>query len=220
MKRLAFAALAVLVLAACEQLPTAVDGTNGERVLATSSASSTSLLSEQIKWIRQFGSPFFDAARGIAVDATRVYVTGQTQGTLAGGPSAGLADAFAREYDVGGNEVWTRQFGTPVGTPSTEDALAIAADATGLFVVGTTNGAFSGQTNAGGTDAFVRKYDVDGNEVWTRQFGTPGFDGARGISLDASGGVYVTGGTAGVLPGQTSAGVLTPLCASMTSMAT
>ena len=33
-----------------------------------------------------------------------------------------------------------------------------------------------GQTSAGGRDTYLRKYDANGNEFWTRQFGTAGMD--------------------------------------------
>src|SRR5262249_54274021 len=56
-----------------------------------------------------------------------------------------------------------------------------------------------------GSDAFVRKYDSDGNEIWTRQFGTAGSDWALGLSVNASG-VYVAGYTEGALSGQDYAG--------------
>lgn len=59
--------------------------------------------------------------------------------------------------------------------------------------------------NAGGFDAFVRKYDLTGGEVWTRQFGTKGHDELLGITVDASG-VYAAGATDGALPGQVSHG--------------
>src|SRR5258706_7194452 len=60
---------------------------------------------------------------------------------------------------------WVRQFGT-IGNDSGQ---ALTADANGnLFVAGKTDGAFPGQTNAGGSNAFVSKYDANGNEVWTR----------------------------------------------------
>ena len=58
------------------------------------------------------------------------------------------------------------------------------------------------QTNSGGQtflDAFVRKYNSNGTELWTRQFGTSSDDRAGGISVDASGGVYVAGNTRGTL---------------------
>ena len=55
-----------------------------------------------------------------------------------------------------GAKQWTRQF----GTSNVDKALAIASDGTSIYVVGHVElGALPGQTLAGGTDAFVRKYD-------------------------------------------------------------
>src|SRR5437667_187492 len=58
----------------------------------------------------------------------------------------------------------------------------------------------------GGEDAFVRKYDSKGTEVWTRQFGTSTIDGAVSVAADRDGNVYVGGYTFGTFPGQTSSG--------------
>lgn len=71
---------------------------------------------------------------------------------------------------------------------------------------GTTSGAFEGQTKAGGLDAFVAKYDTNGNKVWVRQLGTAGTDSSSGVAADPAGNVYVAGDTTGALDGQTSAG--------------
>jgi len=99
--------------------------------------------------------------------------------------------------------IWTRQF----GTPEREGAHAVAADGAGnVYAAGTTNGALPGQAAVGNFDAFVRKYDPDGRELWTRQFGTPGSDNAGGVAADRAGNVYVAGETFGTLPGQTGAG--------------
>ena len=156
---------------------------------------------QEIQWIRQFGTTGSDQARGIWVDPSGIYVVGFTDGTLPGQSSAGGTDAFVRKYDLSGNEVWTRQFGT-----AGSDLLAgVSADGSGVYVVGTTDGALPGQSHAGAIDAFVRKYDSSGNEVWTRQLGTASNDVANSLSLDASG-VYVGGFTGGALPGQISAG--------------
>src|SRR5262249_60794229 len=60
-------------------------------------------------------------------------------------------------------------------------------------------------TGAGSGDAFVRKYDFAGNELWTRQFGTADIDLAHGVAVDGSG-VYVAGYTYGIFPRQAGAG--------------
>jgi hypothetical protein len=152
-------------------------------------------------WTRELATAVTDRASAIAVDASGVYVAGATQGTLPGQTSAGDSDGFLRKYGFDGTEGWTRQFGTPAG----DEIVSMALDASGLYLAGTTIGDMAGQHNAGAVDAFVSKYDFNGKAVWTRQFGTPGYDDSLGIAVNAQG-VYVAGNTAGALPGQVSAG--------------
>ena len=152
----------------------------------------------EIEWTDQFGTAMFDAATSVATADGYVYVGGHTQGALPGQNHLGSSDAFVRKYDVDGNELWTRQFGTPEG----ERVGGIFADATGVYVTGDTLGALPGQTNLGGRDIFVRKYDVDGNQVWTWQFGTDQYDSSNDVTVFGST-VYIVGGTWGEFPGQT-----------------
>ena len=153
-------------------------------------------------WTRQFGTSSFDQARAITVHASGVYLAGLTSGTLPGQTSGGAHDAFVRKYDVGGKELWTRQF----GTRSLEDVNGITADDTGVYVVGSTLGVLPGQTGAGSADLFVRKYGADGNELWTRQFGTAEYDQARGVAAHGAS-IYLAGWTLGTLPGQAAQGL-------------
>jgi beta-propeller repeat-containing protein len=156
-------------------------------------------------WSRQFGTSNSEFASGLAVDSRGdVYIAGRTFGTFPGQPVAGVADAFIRKYDSGGNEVWTRQF----GSTSIDSANAVTAGPLGeVYVVGQVGGALLGQTYVGGvSDAFLRKYDRNGSELWTRQFGTALADDARSVIVDAAGDVYLAGDVGGTLPGQTGAG--------------
>src|SRR5262249_59490266 len=121
-----------------------------------------------------------DLAFGVAVDASGVYVAGDTDGTLPGQTGAGGRDAFVRKYDGAGNQLWTRQFGT---SGFFDSALGVAVDASGGFVAGFIDGTLPGQTSAGDIDAYVRKYDAAGNELWTRQFGTSAHDFASRVAL-------------------------------------
>ena len=99
--------------------------------------------------------------------------------------------------------VWARQF----GTPDEDRARGVARDSGGNFyIVGETGGSLPGQASAGKSDAFVRKYDPNGKEIWARQFGTPDVDTAAGVAVDSAGNIYIAGDTLGSLPGQTSAG--------------
>ncbi len=92
---------------------------------------------------------------------------------------------------------WTVQF----GTVAIDMGAAVAVDSQGfIIVVGYTAGDLAGQ-NAGSYDAFIRKYAPDGEEQWTRQFGTTGWDEALALTTDANDNIVVTGATGGDLAG-------------------
>jgi hypothetical protein len=158
-------------------------------------------------WTRQFGTPQLDTASGVSVDSSDgVYVAGDTEGTLPGETSEGDLDAFIIKYNSDGEEIWTRQFGT---SENLDGAMAVSADSSDVYVVGFTQGTLPDQTREGEEgeeDAFIIKYNSDGEEIWTRQFGTSEFDTARGVSVDSSGGVYVAGDTFGAFSGETNEG--------------
>lgn len=150
-------------------------------------------------WTRQFGTTANDSLRALApvdfTDIPAVYGAGITRGSL-GGPSAGGEDAWVARFDVVGTGVWTRQF----GTPSDDLALAAASDLTGVYIAGYTAGDLGGP-NAGSLDAFLARYNADGDQAWLRQFGSSSYDQAVAACSDGSGGVYVAGGTGGELGG-------------------
>jgi hypothetical protein len=157
-----------------------------------------------VEWTRQFGTPGFDVARAMSANATGVYTFGTVSGALPGQSFAGgPGDVFLRKYDLAGNEIWTRQFGTSGDEFSGSGPVAL--DDGTVYVVGYTDGAFPGQTSAGDYDLFVRKYSEDGDEIWTRQFGTSGSDFADGIAV-GRGGLFVAGSVHGALPGQVHGG--------------
>ena len=144
-----------------------------------------------------------DYATGIAADASGIYVTGYTDGTLPGESRSGNGDAFVAKFDTEGNLLWTRQF----GSVRPDYGWSIATAPGGVYVAGYTDGALPGEVHLGDKDAFVVKFDTAGNLLWTQQFGSPGWtrDFAWGVAADASG-VYVTGETRGTLPGQVASG--------------
>ena len=139
-------------------------------------------------WIREFGTDHLDRANAVHEDVNGVYVAGSTEGALPGQSHLGGSDAFIRKYDIDGNELWTRQF----GTNTNEEISDITGDATGLYVAGYVEGAIPGQTHEGKRDAFVRKYDTNGNVLWTHQFGSDTDDEVRSIYA-ANSGIYLTG---------------------------
>lgn len=151
-------------------------------------------------WIDQFGTTGMDRASGVALDSSGVYVVGVTDGTLDNVSSGGV-DVVVRKYSLDGSVLWVRQF----GTSGDDSARGVAALPEGIVVVGDTGAALPGQTFGGGSDAFLRRYEPDGTEVWTRQFGGPGNQTIAAVTADTTG-IYAAGGTETALPGQASLG--------------
>ncbi len=76
-----------------------------------------------------------------------------------------------------------------------------------VIVTGYTASAFPGSTNQGGLDGFVARYESGtGAQIWVRQFGGPGNDIGRDVAVDASGNIFVSGDSTGVLNGFTNNG--------------
>lgn len=155
-------------------------------------------------WTRQFGTSGDDHPYTVAVsdDGLSVYVAGRVGAALPGQTSEGLGDAFLRKYDADGNELWTHQF----GTPGWDVVFYVCVDGSNVYVAGTAGGALPGQDPLGDPDAFVRKYDADGTERWTYQFGGEGRDDAWGLAIDAEGYIYVAGETSGSVSGESPIG--------------
>ena len=93
------------------------------------------------------------------------------------------------------------------GTVASRYSHSAVVDASGLATItGYTRGAFTGQTNAGGLDLFVARYDTTtGDLVWVTQHGTAGDDTGRDIVTDGTY-FYVVGDVEGAIAGQPTAG--------------
>jgi hypothetical protein len=127
-------------------------------------------------------------------------VVGEVGATLSLQTPAGQRDAFVIKYGSNGSVIWIRQF----GTSERDGAVAVATDPTGNVVVaGATEGVLAGQSASGGSDAFVRKYDPAGTELWTRQFGSAQNEVTGGVAVDSMGNTVVVGLGRGPFPGQT-----------------
>ena len=148
-------------------------------------------------WTRQLGSAGFDACEAISTDGFgNVYVTGYTDGLL-GTQAYGNNDAFLSKYSAAGVLQWTRQ----LGNSSYQQSYGVSADGIGnIYIAGYTEGKL-GDSNFGGGDAFVSKYNSVGSWQWTKQFGTSSYDQAYGVSVDGAGNAYVSGYTEGNLEG-------------------
>ena len=160
---------------------------------------------------KQIGTGQSDYSVGIAIDtADNVYLAGHTYGSMQGAIS-GSKDMVLIKYDASFNEQWIRQLGNNEGSEALPKYGTYAADIStdtsgGIYVAGFTTGEFDGNTNIGGFDLFVVKYDMTGAKIWSKQLGSTDTDYAKSITVDSSGDILLTGYTYGSLSGFTNAG--------------
>jgi len=162
--------------------------------------SSPAVGAQQAAWERQFGGgpthSRYEIVFGTATDSSgNVYVAGLTQAST---PTVGSQEGFVRKFDPDGRELWMRQFGATGQFPAVEASdISVAPNGT-VVVFGVVTGALSGQTQVGpGGDVFVRTYDADGTELWTRQFGTTRAQFSISGAVGPEGTIYVAGETFG-----------------------
>ncbi len=123
-----------------------------------------------------------DEAYGIASDGDgNVLVVGYAWAGADG------RDLWVRKYDASGTEQWTSTYD---GSGDGDEGRAIAADSAGNVIV---TGFHT--LPAVGRDVWVRKYDPDGNELWTSTYNAPqdGADVGHGVTVDGNDAVIVAG---------------------------
>lgn len=139
-----------------------MEGNLGERRMpaAKTCSSRNSIPAGTGKWVRLLGTAADEYGCAVTVDRDGfVYVSGDTMGSLVAANSGG-SDAIPAKYDGNGERLWTRQ----PGSAADDYCNGIAVDPVGdLFLAGSTCGDLDGNTNAGGVDAFVAKFDSGGN---------------------------------------------------------
>lgn len=168
-----------------------------------SSVKAQEISPSDIEWIRQFGSAVHDEAKAVTVTAEGVYITGHTLGVLPGQDLTDqnmlFNDLFVIKYDFSGNTIWTKQIRinpAPGRSYSTIEPVDMVSDSTGIYVMGWTNGVFSGETYYGGADIFIVKFDFDGSQLWVHQFGTTATESPRALAIK-DGKLFVAGATDG-----------------------
>jgi len=156
------------------------------------------------QWVKIWGSATNDYSFGVSLDPSgNAYVAGCTLGGFDGEVNAGKRDICLTKYNASGTKQWTRIWGSTAADYG-ED---VSVDSSGnVYVAGHTNGEYDSQTNAGGYDICLTKYNASGTKQWTRIWGSAFDDYSRDVSADSSGNAYVTGYTNGEFDGQSSTG--------------
>ena len=107
---------------------------------------------------------------------------------------------------INGEYDWAKSFGSS-GSDIGAD-ITISNDGS-IFISGWTVGNLNNQIHAGVSnnsdginDAYVMKLDSNGNEQWTKLFGTTEEDNSYAVHLSNDGFIYITGETSGNLNNQ------------------
>jgi uncharacterized delta-60 repeat protein len=117
--------------------------------------------------------------------------------------TAGNTLSSQYETSSGFTTLFTEQLGTSVR----DIGSGVGVDSSNnIYVTGDTYGGLDNNTNVGSTDIFLVKYNSSGTYQWTQQLGTSIGDTGRGVTVDSSDNIYVTGKTNGGLDNNTNSG--------------
>jgi len=154
-------------------------------------------------WSQRFGdSQDHDGANDVAVDPSgNVLITGYFRYSVNFGGSTLTSlsfstDIFLAKFNPNGIHLWSQRFG---GGNNPDSGTGVAADASGNVLL---TGYFTDLVNFGGStlfsvdrempDAFLAKLNSNGVHQWSQAF--PGSNSSpRGIAVDASGNVVISG---------------------------
>ncbi len=142
----------------------------------------------------------------VEVHAGSVYLSGlttSTSGIASGGfqnTFGGTTDAFLVKFNATSG---AREWATYYGGADEDKGYNVAADGVGdVYLAGhvtSATGIASGgfQNNyAGSKDAFLAKFNPEGNLLCATYYGGPDYDSSEGLDIDNAGNPYVSGGTA------------------------
>ncbi len=114
-------------------------------------------------WTREFGTKNGDAAAKLATEGEHVFVVGiYGSATVAHGGTSASTHAFVRGYDLDGNVVGEVLFDSSADGASGKDiGQAVVADATTVYVTGSTDGTLGAPgATLGGRDVFLAKIPI------------------------------------------------------------
>ena len=146
-------------------------------------------------WDSTYGENATIATGAAAGPDGHIYVSAHFGGADSSDPSH--LESRLLKFDSNGNLVWARAWGGigEPGVPGLDQSHGVATAADGVYMVGETN-------NFSANDAYLVKFDFDGNLLWQRDWGVDGvqapFTGltaAYGVTSDVEGNAYFTGAT-------------------------
>ncbi|MDX8551797.1 VWA domain-containing protein [Methanospirillum sp. J.3.6.1-F.2.7.3] len=149
-------------------------------------------LTGNLLWSKMYGASIDDAMYSVKQVSDGGFVlAGDTNSNAGEFKSKGSYDGAILKIDKNGNKQWVKTIGGTGGDTARD--VFLADD--GTFILtgfgSSNNGDLPG--NLGPDDGFVRKYDVNGNVIWTKLYHNYGDDEFHTI-IPASDGGFVVGG--------------------------
>ncbi|AUX40520.1 hypothetical protein SOCE26_019210 [Sorangium cellulosum] len=155
-------------------------------------------------WLGQIGGMGPDAVDGLSVDRDGgIFVAGTTINDVQvfGEPLSGGGgeDIFVAKISPDGELLWKRAF----GDQSLQRARDVAATPDGgAVVVGHFTGSVdfgNGERRASSQDAFMVKFDAEGNTSWDRVYGDTLDQDLTAVAVGGNGNIYVAGSASGTI---------------------
>ena len=157
------------------------------------------------QWTKTWGSIDYESSNDITIDGSgNLYIAGYFTETVDFNPdgggtqtSLGGYDSYLSKFDLDGNWKWTKTWGGP---PDNEADSISCDNSGGIYVVGSfyetvdfnPDGGGS-QTSQGSDDAYLSKFNSNGDWQWTKTWGSIDLTSARGVANDNTGNVYIAG---------------------------
>lgn len=135
-------------------------------------------------WSKRFGGSSHDWAKSIITSPDGgLIICGSSQSE-----GLGSFDAFLMKIDEDGNEVWFKTYGGPEFEYG--EQVQFSSD-NSLYMIGT-SASFSGDYS---TDHYLVKTDINGNEIWSQNYGSTESDYSSSLICTADSGCVFTGWT-------------------------
>lgn len=138
-------------------------------------------------WKQLLGSSGHEVSNAVVTDSQgNIYATGYTTGQLVEIPEkTAISMAWLAKLDPQGNKLWIKQLGDWGWTSANDVAVTPDGD---IYITGVSN------SNLGNkSDAWLAKYDPEGNRLWVTHLCKSGESASHGVAVDSQGNVYMAG---------------------------
>ena len=99
----------------------------------------------------------------------------------------GDKNVFLAKIDGNGNNLWSKTF----GGSEYDEGISVKQTTDGGYIIAGVTFSFGN----GPSDVYIIKTDDDGNELWNKTFGGPGYDYGYSVQQTSYGGYVISGGT-------------------------